>query len=111
MDACQCENCQKWSHIKCNDISKVEYGKLSFDNNPWYCLYCSIKLIHDQIPFTLISNDDLNRMNSSDSFIIANYLPCLDTIELTKTFDDFDTFDQDFVLNEETDITKNIPSR
>ena len=38
--AAQCDNCQSWVHIKCNNLNHIDYKYLQGSNDPWYCLSC-----------------------------------------------------------------------
>ena len=40
--AVQCELCELWVHIKCNNLNYLDYGYLQNSNESWYCTeYCS----------------------------------------------------------------------
>ena len=50
--AIQCDSCDLWIHIGCNDISDAEYERLKIDDHPWYCLVCVLKYNMNNVPFT-----------------------------------------------------------
>ena len=74
----QCNLCDKWSHIKCNGITVNEYEHLDDEFTEWFCLYCSIKLNHNNFPFTLVDNSEINNINNSDSM---HFLQCFPNSE------------------------------
>ena len=38
-----CDQCEKWIHIECNDISVPEYKLLKEEpEDKWICIYCTI---------------------------------------------------------------------
>ena len=51
-EAIQCDSCDFWVHIGCNDISAAVYEFLKTDPGPWYCLVCCLKYNLDNVPFT-----------------------------------------------------------
>ena len=75
-----CELCNRWSHAKCNNISKEEYDRLidEVDDIPWACLHC----INDAMPFGWESNESLYlTMTKGSNFLKAdlqNINICLD---------------------------------
>ena len=38
--ALQCDNCEKWSHIKCSNIDNVTYQELAKSDENWFCQNC-----------------------------------------------------------------------
>ena len=43
----QCDICDLWIHIKCNNISPSKYEELMSDSEPWICIKC----INSHLPF------------------------------------------------------------
>ena len=42
--AIECDNCNKWTHVKCSDITEGEYRDLQKQSSfVWYCPVCNIK--------------------------------------------------------------------
>ena len=39
--AIQCDICNFWIHIKCNNLNYINYKYLQGNNDPWYCITCS----------------------------------------------------------------------
>ena len=57
--AIQYDKCHSWIDIKCNKITLSTYQYLQQCVYAWYCIKC----FEDVIPFSNISNDDLNKTN------------------------------------------------
>ena len=58
----QCDSCDLWIHIVCNDISDAEYECLKTEYDPWYCLVCFLKYNLNNVPFTRCDNSELNNV-------------------------------------------------
>ena len=43
--AVQCDICDKWIQIACNNLNTYIYKKLQKDKSPWYCICCLQKEI------------------------------------------------------------------
>ena len=88
MKAIQCDSCNKWIHIKCNDISAVEYDYFSSTNDDidWNCLYCTLKFNHEKFPFTLVDDVDIYKLINSDSVNFSKFIPSPKIIEETAKF-------------------------
>jgi hypothetical protein len=48
----QCDVCNFWIHIKCNNISPSLYQELIQDEDPWICIKCN----NFELPFSQIDN-------------------------------------------------------
>ena len=68
--AIQCDNCDKWCHIKCDGTSDVSYNNFidSEEDIPWNCLYCSIKNNHENFAFTFSDDCELHSSNHHTYF-------------------------------------------
>ena len=79
-----CDSCHKWCHITCDGTSLTDYEILQSTNDDssitWNCLYCTFKHHHQNLPFTLISDTDLNKINLCDSMRLCEFLPSLHSI-------------------------------
>ena len=42
--AIQCDLCDSWVHIKCNDLNYIDYKFLQNSNDPWFCISCCSKI-------------------------------------------------------------------
>ena len=60
-NAVECDLCDQWVHIKCNDISKTQYQKMVNQPQTWYCKIC----IKEIIPYSSLSNEDLWKLRSN----------------------------------------------
>ena len=38
--AAQCDSCQSWVHMKCNNHNHIHYKYLQGSNDPWYFFSC-----------------------------------------------------------------------
>ena len=54
-----CDQCNKWIHIKCNNLNDLEYEDLKIRDESWYCKAC----IQDILPFC---SKKVNSNTSSD---------------------------------------------
>ena len=50
--AIQCDLCDSWIHIKCNDLNYIDYEFLQNSNDPWFC----ISLCSEVFPFNTVKN-------------------------------------------------------
>ena len=42
--AIQCDLCDSWVHIKCNDLNYIDYKLLQNSNDPWFCISCCTEI-------------------------------------------------------------------
>ena len=54
--AIQCDLCDSWVHIKCNDLNYIDYKFLQNSNDPWFCISCCSKIF----PFNSVKNKNFN---------------------------------------------------
>ena len=50
--AIQCDLCDSWVHIKCNDLNYIYYKFLQNSNDPWFCISCGREIF----PFNTVKN-------------------------------------------------------
>ena len=50
--AVQCDLCELWVHIKCNNLNCLDYRYLQNSNEPWYCIECCSTIF----PFNSLSS-------------------------------------------------------
>ena len=86
-NAAQCDICQFWIHMKCNNLNHIDYKYLQGSNDPWFCITCcneifSFGLIVNKKFLSLmmvssspitVKNIDANNTNSN-SFLQLNLL-------------------------------------
>ena len=53
-EAVCCDKCNKWIHIRCNNICKKTYRSLKIDPTPWHCKLC----IRAELPFSILNNTE-----------------------------------------------------
>ena len=51
--AVQCDLCELWVHIKCNNLNYLDYRYLQNSNESWYCIECCSTIF----PFNSISSN------------------------------------------------------
>ena len=48
--AVECDLCELWVHIKCKNLTYLDYGYLQNSNESWYCIeYCSTIFIFNSL--------------------------------------------------------------
>ena len=80
-----CDQCDKWIHIKCNNISKIEYEtsqKEPHNSKHWICIKCIIINNSLLFPFTLESDEVLLGLNGISLPSLADSLP---SFEISST--------------------------
>ena len=62
--AIQCDLCDSWVHIKCNDLNYIDYKFLQNSIDPWFCISCCSK----SYPFNTVKNKNFisNFYNSNN---------------------------------------------
>ena len=53
--AIQCDICQCWVHIRCNNITATAYNQTINSNESWYCLKC----LNDTFPYASLNQESL----------------------------------------------------
>ena len=38
--AAQCDSCQFFIYMKCNNLNRIDYEYLQGSNDPWFCISC-----------------------------------------------------------------------
>ena len=97
-----CETCDKWCHIKCDGTSRemYEYLQNTVDDEAvsWHCLNCTVKFHHQNLPFTLTDDSELDKINKSKYMRFCEFLPSLETISVTTNFSNFPHNEDDYTL-------------
>ena len=73
--ATQCDSCDLWIQIVCNDISDAEYECLKTEDDPWY-----------NVPSTRCDNSELNNINTSNSMSFLESLPNVEIVNEASQF-------------------------
>ena len=68
------------------------------DQPDWYCLYCTMKFNHENIPFTLSDNSELSNINNSDNMEFCKSLPSLEKIYETNNFSNYPSQSDEYSL-------------
>ena len=64
-EAVCCDKCNKWVHIRCNNICKKSYRCLKKDPTPWYCKLC----ICVELPFSKLNNTEFAPLTKNRTII------------------------------------------
>ena len=51
--AIQCEFCNYWTHIDCNNLDCIDYKFFQSSNDSWYCIFCRSHIF----PFNSLKNN------------------------------------------------------
>ena len=80
--AIQCDTCNLWCHIKCDDTSTEIYNNLmlSEDTDTWHCLLCKVKCHHSIFPFILCDNIEIQNLNNNNSMKFCESLPKFEVV-------------------------------
>ena len=71
-----CNACDKRCHIKCDCTSGDLYEFIiNANESKWICLICTLKFNHENFPFTLCDNHELENIHISDTMSVLDYLP------------------------------------
>ena len=76
--AAQCDLCQFWSHMKCNNLNHIDCRYLQGSNDPWFCISCCNEIF----PFGTLANKNVLSMmmvNSSPTTIKNNDVDATNT--------------------------------
>ena len=89
--AIECNSCKKWTHRKCEGMTIETYNYYWTTTNDcpeltYDCLYCTMKQNHQNFPFTLSDNAEIDNINSSDNMRFCESLPTLEEIYETNKF-------------------------
>ena len=56
--AVQCDLCDPWVHIACNNLTVYTYQKLKKHKSPWYCICCFRK----ELPYGSTNDTQLKKI-------------------------------------------------
>ena len=89
-----CNNCSKWCHIKCTDITNEQYQQLQEEDEtvPFICLKCDVLDNFLELPYAYLSNDEIytNNLDSINQTTLENLkitLPREDKLTIKKIKD------------------------
>ena len=67
--AAQCDICQFWIHIKCNNLNHIGYKYLQGSSDPWFCISCC----NETFPFGILTNKNfLSTISNCNPTTIKN---------------------------------------
>lgn len=94
-----CDICNKWIHIRCNNIDKSTYEKLQNSSEKWYCSIC----LKNTFPFTGTGDEQLKLLHQGKTVdCIDSTLLELDNTSNTQFFKEIDGIaihDENFIQN------------
>ena len=80
----QCDICDKWVHIACNNLNIYTYKKLQKDKSPWYCT-C---FLQKELPYYSTGNDVLNSFMHGSRILSPNPKFISSVIKQSEYFDE-----------------------
>ena len=66
--AVQCNLCDSWVHIACNNLNVFTYQKLQKDKSTWYCICCFRK----ELPYGSTNDTQLKKLLHREVVVSAN---------------------------------------
>ena len=82
--AVQCDICDKWVHIACNNLNTYTNKKLQKDKSPWYCICC----LQKELPYCSIDSDILNSFIHGNRIVSPNPKFISSVIKQSEYFDE-----------------------
>ena len=82
--AVQCDICDKWVHIACNNLDTYTYKKLQKFKSPWYCICC----LQKGLPYCSIGNDVLKSFMHGSRILSPNPEFISSVIKQSEYFDE-----------------------
>ena len=82
--AVQCDICDKWFHIACNNLNSHRYKKLQKDKSPWYFICC----LQKELPYCSVHSDVLNSFMHGNRILSPNSKFTSSVIKLSEYFDE-----------------------
>ena len=64
----QCDLCDSWVHIACNNLNLYIYQKLQKDKSPWYCMCCFWK----ELPYESINDTKFRNPLHGEAIVSPN---------------------------------------
>ena len=66
--AVQCDLCDSWVHIACNNLNVYTYQKLQKDKSPWYC----ICFFRKELPYGSTNDTQLKKLLHGEAVVSRN---------------------------------------
>ena len=111
--AVQCDLCDSWVHIACNNLNVYTYRKLQKDKSPWYCICCFRK----ELPYGSTNDTQLKKLLHGEVVIspnpkiissITKQMEYLDEERLSKTNNKLYTSDEFNIAVKNLNMTSQI---
>ena len=80
--AVQCDLCDSWIHIACNNLNLYTYRKLQKDKSPWYCICCFGR----ELPYGFINDTKLRNLLHGETTVSPNPKIISSIIKQSKYF-------------------------
>ena len=80
----QCDLCDSWVHITCNNLNLYTYRKLQKGKSPWYCMYCFWK----ELPDESINDTKLRDLLHGEAIVSPNPKLISSIIKQSEYFDE-----------------------
>ena len=82
--AVQCDLCDSWVHIACNNLNLYTYRKLQKEKSPWYCMCCFRK----ELPYGSINDTKLRNLLHGEAIVSPNPKIISSIIKQSEYFDE-----------------------
>ena len=82
--AVQCNLCDSWVHIACNNLNPYTYRKLQKDKSPWYCMYC----VRQELLYGSINDTKLRDLLHGEATVSRNPKIISSIIKQSEHFDE-----------------------
>ena len=82
--AVQCDLCDSWVHIACNNLNLYTYRKLQKDKSPWCCMCCFRK----ELPYGSINDTKFRNLLHGEAIVSPNPKIISSIIKQSEYFDE-----------------------
>ena len=82
--AVQCDLCDSWVHIACNNLNLYTYRKLQKDKSPWYCMCWFRK----ELPYEFINDTKFRNLLHGEAIVSPNPKIISSIIKESEYFDE-----------------------
>ena len=82
--AMQCDICDEWIHIACNNLNMYTYKKLQKNKSSWYCICC----LQKELPYCPVGDDVLNSFMHGNRILSPNPKFIFSVIKQGEHFDE-----------------------
>ena len=72
--AVQCDLCELWIHIKCNNLNYLDYRYLQNCDESWYCIECCSTIVPLELLVNKFSNATQGNSNDSEKILYLNIM-------------------------------------